>query len=727
MSATLDRKLQQAAAALAAGDLARAEGLSREVLERAPRHPRALQLAASARLQQGDGAGAGELLARALEGDPNNPQLLEGLGAAALKAENFVEAERWLRRAIGFGKAGAATYTWLGLALSSQGRRPDAIEMFRQAAVAAPQDPGMHFNLGNELMRAETWEDAVTSYERALRLKPDYPEALNGLGTALKVRGALDAAAARLHQAIDLRPDYAEAYDNLGDTLVRAGEAGEAASCFRRAIALEPDNADFHADLGNAMLDQQHWDDAVACYERSLALRPDYPEALYSLGSALRAGGNPEASLSPLRRAIALRPDYAEAHENLAQSLVRVSREDEADACFRHAIALQPEKATRYLHYGNALLEQYRLDEAIAQFERALEVNPACTDARYGLSGVWLMRQQFEQGWPAYEQRLQNAEYRKTSFSSEKTGFALYERLAHWQGPGETGVDEVAIWAEQGLGDQVMISTLLPELIAAGTPVLYEVDRRLLAAYERAFPGTRFIKRSAPPQEELQRASRVLAIGSLPGLFRRSREDFSRQPAKLLHALPERVAHYRQRLGAAGPGLKVGLSWRSTRKDYWGTQKKSAPLADFAPLLALPASWFVDLQYGDTAVERNALEAGRGARLTHFDEVDYFMDLEEVLAIIEACDLVITTSNATAHFAGALGKRTWLLYLADRPPFHYWAHAGDHRCLWYPSVEIVTAPQLTDWPSLIRHTADRLEAALQTGFKPQIDTDEHRE
>ncbi len=66
MSATLDRKLQQAAAALAAGELARAEGLSREVLERAPRHPRALQLAASARLQQGDGAGAGELLARAL-------------------------------------------------------------------------------------------------------------------------------------------------------------------------------------------------------------------------------------------------------------------------------------------------------------------------------------------------------------------------------------------------------------------------------------------------------------------------------------------------------------------------------------------------------------------------------------------------------------------------------------------------------------------------------------
>jgi hypothetical protein len=43
-------------------------------------------------------------------------------------------------------------------------------------------------------------------------------------------------------------------------------------------------------------------------------------------------------------------------------------------------------------------------------------------------------------------------------------------------------------------------------------------------------------------------------------------------------------------------------------------------------------------------------------------EVNYYKDREEVLAILEACDLVITTSNATAHFAGVLGKRAWLLY-----------------------------------------------------------------
>jgi hypothetical protein len=83
-----------------------------------------------------------------------------------------------------------------------------------------------------------------------------------------------------------------------------------------------------------------------------------------------------------------------------------------------------------------------------------------------------------------------------------------------------------------------------------------------------------------------------------------------------------------------------------------------------------------------------------------------------VLAILEACDLLITLSNATAHFAGALGKRTWLLYPGDRAAFYYWAHGGSFRSLWYPSVEIVTDRNLTEWPSLIGHVVQRVAREL---------------
>jgi ADP-heptose:LPS heptosyltransferase len=68
-----------------------------------------------------------------------------------------------------------------------------------------------------------------------------------------------------------------------------------------------------------------------------------------------------------------------------------------------------------------------------------------------------------------------------------------------------------------------------------------------------------------------------------------------------------------------------------------------------------------------------------------------------VLAAIEACDLVVTTSNVTAHLAGALGRETLLVYLRANPPFHYWVPTEDGRSLWYPSVRIVTDASLDSW------------------------------
>jgi hypothetical protein len=439
-------------------------------------------------------------------------------------------------------------------------------------------------------------------------------------------------------------------------------------------VALQPDVADFHADLGNILLEQQRRDDAIAEFHR----------------------------------AIALRPDHVEAHDRLGNAFLQLDRDAEADACFRNAILLQPDDADRRARFGDALAARNDWDGAIAEFERALKLDPAFAHARFGLARARLFRGEFEQAWAGHERRLETAEFRRMHFRGDAASLALYERMPRWRGPGEPGVRDVAVWAEQGIGDQVLFSTLLPDLVGTGAPVLYEVDRRLVAAYARSIPGVRFVARGEPPQDALRQASRVIAAGSLPQWFRRSRADFARQPARLLGALPDKAAHYRSELDARGTELKVALSWRSTRKDWWAA-RKSAGLADLAPLLKLAGTCFVDVQYGDTAAERSAARAAGAAELLRFAAVDYYNDLEDLLAILEACDLVITTSNATAHFAGALGKRTWLLYLADRPPFHYWAHDGSHRCLWYPSVEIVTGEQLATWPSLAEHVARKLE------------------
>ncbi len=517
-------------------------------------------------------------------------------------------------------------------------------------------------------------------------------------------------AEALCHEALGHAPGNADALRLLGVLRLEGGRAADAIPLLREALQADPENLSALDALSAALTAVGDHPQAEEIVRRALALDASLVVAHMRLGMTLSAQGKWREAARVFEGVIERDPQIADAHHNLGDALTKLHRPEEAIDCFRRALAINPENPETHNSLGLALQELRLRGAAAGRFQRALALDPAFAKAHYNLALASLFHQDFEQGWPEYEHRLQCEPTRATLRKRADT-LDRYERLPRWRGPSETGIGEVAIWTEQGIGDQILYSTLIPELIGTGVPLVYEVDSRLLPAYRRSFPVARFVAWEEPPREALQRADRVLLAGSLPGLFRRTREAFARQPAKLLGALPERLAHYRRRLDALGPGLKVALSWRSLRQDWW-VEKKNARLSEFVPLLKLPGVTFVDVQYGDTADERGALEAATDVRLARFDDVDFFNDLEEVLAILEACDLVITISNATAHFAGALGKRTWLLYLADQAPFHYWAHGGNYRALWYPSVEILSAARLADWPSLLRSAAEKLEREI---------------
>jgi hypothetical protein len=240
---------------------------------------------------------------------------------------------------------------------------------------------------------------------------------------------------------------------------------------------------------------------------------------------------------------------------------------------------------------------------------------------------------------------------------------------------------------------------MLPELERRGVPFVVEIDARVVPALRRAHPGWDVV---APGEsaEAFAKCDRHIPIGSLGAIFRADVASFASQPGALLAADATRAAAIRGACHEPGRRL-VGISWRSFQPHGRGIlqRRKSASLLEFMALSRREDLTLIDLQYGDTAAERDAfIEAGGRAR--RVEGLDLFNDIEGVLAAIEACDLVITTSNVTAHFAGALGKEAWLVYLAAIPPFHYWSTDATGRCLWYPRLRIVTGEDLRTWPDL---------------------------
>src|SRR6185503_17679334 len=141
--------------------------------------------------------------------------------------------------------------------------------------------------------------------------------------------------------------------------------------------------------------------------------------------------------------------------------------------------------------------------------------------------------------------------------------------------------------------------------------------------------------------------TRHIAVGSIPMLLRPTLASFDGQPRAILAADPARAAAYRERL--RGPGTRaVAISWRSFQPKGRGyvQRKKSAGLDAFLPLSRRGSLRLLDVQYGDTRTEREAFAAA-GGRLERLGELDLFGDLDGVLAAIEACDVVVTTSNVT--------------------------------------------------------------------------------
>jgi hypothetical protein len=191
--------------------------------------------------------------------------------------------------------------------------------------------------------------------------------------------------------------------------------------------------------------------------------------------------------------------------------------------------------------------------------------------------------------------------------------------------------------------------------------------------------------------------------GDLPRLFRRRDEDF---PPHLgyLKAEPTRVDFWRERLKRElGEGPKVGISWRGgtprTR-----TQIRSIPGDHWRPILQVDGCHFIDLQYGDSGMERQELETHSGVPIAHYPEA--LADYDETAALICALDLVVSVCTAVIHLSGALGRPVWIL----TPKVPEWRYTADRSTLvWYPAARLFRQPAAGDWTPACQELAVELK------------------
>jgi Tfp pilus assembly protein PilF len=278
---------------------------------------------------------------------------------------------------------------------------------------------------------------------------------------------------------------------------------------------------------------------------------------------------------------------------NLGCTLTSAEYFAEAITPLEEAVSLDPAQLEPRLNLGYAYTYLGEYDKAMEQFDAILKMEPENLEARWYRCHLLLGRQRFDEGWPEFETRI----------AASAVGYRPHP-YPLWHGE-PLDDKSVLIAAEQGVGDEIMFASCVPDLISRVAHCILECDNSLISLMERSFPGITVVGKDIESRCALYKRAPLIhcqiRAGSLPGIFRRSLADFPDHRGYMC-ANELLVKEFRERLKTLGDGLRIGISWRGgTANSRMHT--RSMNLTEWKNILEQPRCQFVSLQYGNSVDE----------------------------------------------------------------------------------------------------------------------------
>lgn len=585
------------------------------------------------------------------------------------------------------------------IALLQQGTPQEALKILAKLDQAIPSNPGILYFTATGHSIAGNKHKAIQTYERVLRLNPQFIEAYNNIALDLAYLGEHQKAISFIDQALAIRPDFIEAIVNKGCFLNALGDYRSACNCFQTALSINPQDTMALANLSIALIHLEELEKARSYAEMLLSINPEDHKGHSNLGKVSLKGEDYEAAISHFLAANKLNPYDADTLSDLATAYSELNRFDEARQHFERALALKPDHGATHLGLGLMNHDLRNFDQALVHFSTTTQDKYRITLREYNRALTYLHAGNLELGWADYKWRWKESDLPVPYLLTAKP---------IWDG--QTTNETIFIWHEQGIGDQILFGTLLTEANQVAPNLVVRLDKRLMPIFERSLPNIRFISHDHLITDGEFKYH--LPIGDLTRIFRPSLQDFGRQPTPYLHPDSDHAKQLWNTLEKGKP--IIGLAWVTKGKR---SKERNLPIDEVVSVVqnAFPSE-LVDLQYSDTSEDRTRIFQKLGAKIRHLDQIDNFNDLDGLASLISACDFVITCSNSTAHLAGALGKKTYLLVPFGRGRHWYWSHISyDGQSLWYPSVRIIPQTIAGNWAEPIQVLKDSIGSRPKLG------------
>ena len=483
-------------------------------------------------------------------------------------------------------------------------------------------------------------------------------------------------------------PNTPEAHEILGLTALDVQDFYLAESSGREAMRLQPQNPNGALIASVALMSRTRDDMAIEVLQEQLSRTPDVLALMFNLHSCYANQGENHKAIEIALKSVQLDPTNADAYNNLGASLHAVSRTDDANIAFQTAVDLNPKHFTARLNLANNLVSQderkiREINEAVDKFGDQIPERTKI-GALHNTAFAYLRLGQLEKGW----ERLETG-FSPLIDSSRGRRPQRHFNMPRWKGEDLNG-RRLLVWREQGLGDEIMFYSMLPELLGINGQVILECEPRLVSLMARSFPAfqvrSELYRAVYPNDSPYDDYDLHIPVGSLAAIYRKNIQDFDRS-APYMVADPVKKADYGQRMAEAAAGKKlVGLCWRSgvvspTRGNSYTL------LRDWDALFKDPDVCVVNLQYGKCEDELLAVEKEYGTQILRWADTNLQIDLEAVAAIMANLDVVCTVGTAVAQIGGAIGIPTLLC-----ANIYNWTSFGTQRYPFFPDIHLIIEP-----------------------------------
>ena len=447
-----------------------------------------------------------------------------------------------------------------------------------------------------------------------------------------------------IKQALSISQKNAFALNIYSLLLINKFKFNEAIKYLSLAAKIDQKYSDTFNNLGKCYFELENIDLAQKYYKMALDLNPKSPIYLTNIGNILSLKDKYSEAIDHYKRAIAINQNNYEALSNLAICYCRNRDRKNAEKYFK--LCIKQKK------------DDYEL--------------------QYAYSTLLINMNEFVDAWKYFDSRLLKKNNHKIVNNLNNVGKNIVARI------NKKNLESILVLREQGIGEEILFSSVYSELIKNHKNIKIETDKRLIDIFNRSFKQRIFYEEGyfSNNRSKVDKFDKVIYSGSLLKTYRNSLKDFKN--GSYLVASNRSINYFKTKLNESSSLLKVGISWKSVINIYGNL--KSLSLEDFYPLF-IKNRKIINLQYGDTSKEIEKLNRD-GKKIVDFKDVDLFNDFDSCLGILKNIDIFITVSNTTAHLAGALGIPTIIICPKKSSTYFYW-NLDKNNSIWYKNVRVV--------------------------------------